>query len=110
MNTATKDPRERKAELLAELKTLRIPTKTKRPPLLSVIGGVIQLEREERRMGLSHLAFQSGVSVGFLSMLESGANPNPTLDSITALSVKGLGIPLSALFARWEKIQSQQNK
>ena len=102
------DPRQRKAELLAELKTLRVPAKTKRSPLLSVIGGVIQLEREERKMGLAHLAFRSGVSAGFLSMVESGNNPNPTFDSLNAVAVKGLGIPLSALIMRWEKIQTEK--
>lgn len=59
------------------------------------VGEQIKRLREARRMSVSELARQTGISKATLSVLENGQG-NPTIETIAALAV-GLRLPLSDL-------------
>ena len=59
------------------------------------LGKTIRILRQAKALKLSELASDSGISIAFLSLLESGQR-QPSLDVIRRLS-KSLGVPSEAL-------------
>jgi transcriptional regulator with XRE-family HTH domain len=87
-------------ELEAEIRRLRKINRTKREPNAG-IGGVVQIHRESRNLGLKELAAKSGLSAGLVSNIESGSLKNPTWHTIKSLA-KGFGILPSQLVSGFE--------
>lgn len=87
-------------ELEAEVRRLRKLGRTKREPVAG-IGGVVQMMREAREMGVQELAKAAGINGGAISKLEQGANANPTWSTIQALA-RGFKILPSQLVAGFE--------
>jgi transcriptional regulator with XRE-family HTH domain len=94
------------AELEAEVKRLRKLGRTKREPVAG-IGGIIQMQRETRNLGLKELSARSGIAAGLLSNMESGRLLNPTWNTIKSLA-KGFGIKPSQLVEGFEAQEADQ--
>jgi transcriptional regulator with XRE-family HTH domain len=88
------------ADLEGELKLLKKQGRTKRDPVAG-IGGIVQMQREARLIGLQELANAASLSPGLVSNIEQGKLTNPTWNTIKALA-KALKIKPSQLVAGFE--------
>ncbi len=72
------------------------------------IGRKIKRLRKEKKLTLQELSRRSGVSPGYISMLERGFKKSPTLEVLKKLA-KGLDIKLSELIGE-EIIEFEQDE
>ena len=70
---------------------------------LQAIGAAIRRLRHERRLSLRHLSSLSGLSIGFLSLVERGRS-SPALTSLHAIA-KALGTDVASFFARHSPVR-----
>jgi transcriptional regulator with XRE-family HTH domain len=61
-----------------------------------MIGDRIKRERKARDWRIKDLAERSGISEGYLRLLETNRRPNPTSDTLTALA-GAFGVPIDDL-------------
>lgn len=67
---------------------------------------LLKMRREQAGLSLSDLASASGVSRGYLHLLERGDN-NPTIDVVQKLA-DGLGMSITDLFGRDDTLQATE--
>lgn len=72
---------------------------------LRTIGAAIRSRRQELNMSLRELSKQSGLSIGFLSLVERGRS-SPALTSLSNVA-KALGVELSSFFPAEEEEQNE---
>lgn len=72
---------------------------------LRTIGAAIRSRRQELNMSLRELSKQSGLSSGFLSLVERGRS-SPALTSLSNVA-KALGVELSSFFPAEEEEQNE---
>ena len=72
--------------------------------LCALVGRNLRRERERAAMTRQDLCRASGVAVSTIQRLESGES-DPRLTSLIALA-SGLGVPLEALLAGWQRCLS----
>ena len=72
---------------------------------LRTIGAAIRSRRQELNMSLRELSKQSGLSIGFLSLIERGRS-SPALTSLSNVA-KALGVELSSFFPAEEEEQNE---
>lgn len=72
---------------------------------LRTIGAAIRSRRQELTMSLRELSKQSGLSIGFLSLVERGRS-SPALTSLSNVA-KALGVELSSFFPAEEEEQNE---
>ena len=72
---------------------------------LRTIGVAIRSRRQELNMSLRELSKQSGLSIGFLSLVERGRS-SPALTSLSNVA-KALGVELSSFFPAEEEEQNE---
>ena len=72
---------------------------------LRTIGAAIRSRRQELNMSLRELSKQSGLSIGFLSLVERGRS-SPALTSLSNVA-KALGVELSSFFSAEEEEQNE---
>lgn len=72
-----------------------------RRPIPGSIGGVVQRQREAKRMSIQALAKATGLAPSILYELESQADRNPGFSTLVKVA-KALDIPLSELVREWE--------
>ena len=76
---------------------------------LRTIGVAIRSRRQELNMSLRELSKQSGLSIGFLSLVERGRS-SPALTSLSNVA-KALGVELSSFFpAEEEQNEAEETK
>lgn len=76
---------------------------------LRTIGAAIRSRRQELNMSLRELSKQSGLSIGFLSLVERGRS-SPALTSLSNVA-KALGVELSSFFpAQEEQNEAEETK
>lgn len=76
---------------------------------LRTIGAAIRSRRQELNMSLRELSKQSGLSIGFLSLVERGRS-SPALTSLSNVA-KALGVELSSFFpAEEEQNEAEETK
>lgn len=64
---------------------------------LSTISKNIRRYRKEKGFSQDHLSKEAGVAYNTIVKIESGENPNPTVDTLERIA-KSLGIPIEKLF------------
>jgi transcriptional regulator with XRE-family HTH domain len=72
---------------------------------LRTIGAAIRSRRQELNLSLRELSKQSGLSIGFLSLVERGRS-SPALTSLSNVA-KALGVELSSFFPAEEEEQNE---
>ena len=75
---------------------------------LRTIGAAIRSRRRELTMSLRELSKQSGLSIGFLSLVERGRS-SPALTSLSNVA-KALGVELSSFFPAEEENEAEETK